>query len=155
LSERPGTNQKIQIAINRSSSARSVIATYVVDDNILEICLKIPNDFPLHQVEIEGQKRIGVSEERWRRWLLNCSTYFSSEHSTNMADALEKWQLNVEKYFDGIEDCSICYSVIGVLDRSVPSKQCKTCKNKFHGACLYKWIKTSNNSTCPLCRSPI
>lgn len=145
----------MKISINCSSSSKAVIASYFVDDNILEICLKIPNDFPLHQVDVEGLKRVGVSEQRWRRWMLNCATNFASDRGGNILDILQNWQSNVENHFEGIEDCSICYSIIGLLDRSVPTKQCKTCKQKFHGACLLKWFKSSsNNPTCPLCRSP-
>ncbi|KAJ3043585.1 listerin E3 ubiquitin protein ligase 1 [Rhizophlyctis rosea] len=40
--------------------------------------------------------------------------------------------------FLGVEDCAICYSVIGVIDRTLPTKQCKTCKHLFHASCLYK-----------------
>lgn len=29
----------------------------------------------------------------------------------------------------------------------------QTCKNLFHSSCLFKWFKTSNASTCPLCRN--
>jgi E3 ubiquitin-protein ligase DOA10 len=35
----------------------------------------------------------------------------------------------------------------------LPKLACRTCKKKFHSACLYKWFSTSNNSTCPLCRN--
>ena len=30
------------------------------------------------------------------------------------------------------------FSVISVMDRSLPNKPCKTCKNRFHASCLYK-----------------
>lgn len=45
---------------------------------------------------------------------------------------------NVTMHFEGIEDCTICYSIVSVTDRSLPSKQCRTCKNKYHASCLYK-----------------
>jgi hypothetical protein len=61
---------------------------------------------------------------------------------------------NVEKEFDGIEECPICYSVVHTSDRSLPRLRCKTCKHKFHSACLYKWFSTSQKSTCPLCQTP-
>jgi hypothetical protein len=36
---------------------------------------------------------------------------------------------------------TVCYDnfrIIHVVDRSLPSKPCKTCKNRFHAGCLYK-----------------
>lgn len=47
----------------------------------------------------------------------------------------------------------ICFSVIHGSNYSLPRLSCKTCKKKFHSACLYRWFSTSNNSTCPLCRN--
>jgi hypothetical protein len=41
-----------------------------VDEHQLEITLKIPNDWPLQRVTVKDSKRIGVSEGRWRGWLL-------------------------------------------------------------------------------------
>ena len=32
----------------------------------------------------------------------------------------------------------IAYRIISVMDGSLPKKPCKTCKNRFHAACLYK-----------------
>lgn len=47
---------------------------------------------------------------------------------------------NLNLHFSGVEDCTICYSIISAQDRSIPTKQCRTCKNKFHASCLYKVI---------------
>lgn len=47
----------------------------------------------------------------------------------SVADALFLFKANAAKHFDGVEACAICYSVISVTDRSLPSKQCRTCKN--------------------------
>lgn len=56
----------------------------------------------------------------------------------NVVDALTVFKRNVNLHFDGVGDCVICYSIISVVDRSIPTKQCRTCRNKFHASCLYK-----------------
>ena len=140
------------IRINRGTTSSEVIASYRVDETSLEMAIRLPSCYPLKQVEIDGLQRVGVTEERWRRWMLTCNATMTSQNGS-IKDALATFRQNVEKHFEGIEDCAICYSVIGALDRRLPTKQCKTCKNKFHPACLYKWFKTSNNSSCPLCRT--
>ena len=60
----------------------------------------------------------------------------------------------MDKLFEGIECCLICYSVFQASNNALPRLACKTCKNKFHSACLYKWFNTSHKSNCPLCQTP-
>lgn len=71
-----------------------------------------------------------------------------------LAEAIGIWKRNFDKEFEGVEECPICYSVIHTANHSLPRLACKTCKHKFHSACLYKWFSTSHKSTCPLCQSP-
>lgn len=71
-----------------------------------------------------------------------------------LAEAIRIWKRNFDKEFEGVEECPICYSVIHTVNHSIPRLACKTCKHKFHSACLYKWFSTSHKSTCPLCQSP-
>ena len=52
-----------------------------------------------------------------------------------------------------INNQMICYSVLHVVDHSLPKVSCNVCNNSFHSACLYKWFSNANKSTCPLCRS--
>ena len=58
--------------------------------------------------------------------------------SAAIADALLLFKRNVTLHFEGVESCAICYSTVSTVDRSLPSKSCKTCDNKFHAGCLYK-----------------
>ena len=71
-----------------------------------------------------------------------------------IAEAIRTWKSNFDKEFEGVEECPICYSILHTSNHSLPRLACKTCKHKFHGACLYKWFSTSNKSTCPLCQTP-
>lgn len=47
----------------------------------------------------------------------------------------------------------LTFSIISLTDRTLPTKPCRTCKNRFHASCLYKWFQSSNSSSCPLCRA--
>jgi len=71
-----------------------------------------------------------------------------------LAEAIQTWKSNFDKEFEGVEECPICYSVIHTTNHSLPRLACRTCKHKFHSACLYKWFSTSHKSSCPLCQSP-
>lgn len=54
----------------------------------------------------------------------------------SIMEGLALWKNNVDKRFEGIEDCMICFSVIHGSNYSLPKKACRTCKKKFHSACL-------------------
>ncbi|XP_069954752.1 E3 ubiquitin-protein ligase listerin isoform X2 [Cherax quadricarinatus] len=76
-----------------------------------------------------------------------------SHRNTPLLQSLVFWKQNVDQKFEGIEECFICYYVLHGTNHQLPKLLCRTCKKKFHSACLYKWFSSSNNSTCPLCRS--
>ncbi|TRM62271.1 hypothetical protein BD626DRAFT_558116 [Schizophyllum amplum] len=137
-----------------ATAVHEVTASYTVDEHQLEMKLKIPADWPLHKIEMRDVKTVGVDERRWRSWMLAVQQvlWFQSGH---ILDGLALFKKNVTLHFDGQVECAICYSIISVMDGSLPKKPCKTCKNRFHSGCLYKWFNSSHSSSCPLCRSNI
>jgi len=140
------------MTVKATLANRQVTATYKKEDISMEVFVKLPANFPLRQVELDAGQKIGVSEMQWRKWMLSISTIISTQNGT-IIEALKSWKQEADKKFEGIEECAICYYVIHAVDRSLPKIACKTCKHKFHGACLFKWFKSSNQSTCPLCRN--
>ncbi|TGZ78159.1 hypothetical protein EX30DRAFT_366230 [Ascodesmis nigricans] len=134
-------------------AAREVSATYPVDDQTLEISVRLPSTFPLHQVEVTGIHRVGMDENHFRRLLLASQAVVNFQ-TGSIIDALSLFRKNVTLHFQGVNECAICYSILAVTpDRALPNRACATCKNKFHATCLLKWFKTSNSSSCPLCRT--
>ncbi|KAG2223860.1 hypothetical protein INT45_012733, partial [Circinella minor] len=133
-------------------AASEVSATYRVDEQNMQIAIKLPSNFPLRQIDVEGVQKVGVSDKQWRGWMFSVAAVIGSQNG-NIVDALTVFKRNVNLHFSGVEDCTICYSIISAQDRSIPTKQCRTCKNKFHASCLYKWFRSSNSASCPLCRT--
>lgn len=142
------------LVIKVSPSAGEVTASYTVDDQVLELSLRLPNDWPLHRLDIRDTKMVGVSEDKWRAWVLGVQQIVWQQNG-RIVDGLTVFTKNVTLHFAGQVECAICYSIISVMDSSLPQKPCKTCKNRFHASCLYKWFKSSHSSSCPLCRSDI
>jgi len=143
----------IKVATSRSTSMTQVSATYVVDEQPMEISITFPADFPLHNISVKDVQKLGISDNKWRAWLFGVQLV--AQQTGSLVDALSLWKRNVALHFEGVQECAICYSVINVTDRSLPRKPCTTCNNHFHASCLFRWFNTSNNSTCPLCRSNI
>lgn len=130
-----------------------VTASYEEDDVKLSIVLRLPGCYPLKPIDVGGDKKVGISEALWRRWLLSMATLLLTQDGT-ILDALLLWKNSLDSHFEGVDVCPICYSLFHPSSKSLPGMACKTCKNKFHSACLYKWFHTSHKSDCPLCRSP-
>lgn len=82
--------------------------------------------------------------KRWKIGIkisLNCDIAQSlnalfSQQNGSIMEGLALWKNNVDKRFEGVEDCMICFSVIHGSNYSLPKKACRTCKKKFHSACL-------------------
>ena len=153
-----GSSAKVHnnMTIKVRSSVREVVATYILGDDgsegSMELVVQLPANFPLGAVQVESGKRVGVTIAQWRTWMLQLTTFLQHQNGS-IVDGLSIWKRNVDKRFEGVEECYICFYVIHGSNHQLPRLACRTCKKKFHAACLYKWFKTSNNSTCPLCRN--
>ena len=70
-------------------------------------------------MDISCRKRTGVKPEIWRRWALQIRALLSLRNSS-ISGGILKFCENVDKEFSGVEPCPICYSVIHIVDRSLP-----------------------------------
>ncbi|KAJ3917960.1 hypothetical protein F5877DRAFT_43580 [Lentinula edodes] len=154
-SELVSESDENQLTVKVASGAvNEVTASYLVDEQQLEIRLRIPGDWPLHRIEIRDTKKVGVDDNRWRAWILGVQQTIWAQNG-RILDGLALFKKNVAGHFQGQVECAICYSLISVMDGSLPKKPCNTCKNRFHAGCLFKWFNSSHSSSCPLCRSDI
>ena len=120
--------------------------------SLFRSCQMLPDVYPLKTVRVQCRRRIGVKENQWRRWSLQIQSLLTNRDGT-ILDGVHLWKRNVDREFKGVEECSICYSVLHIVDHSLPKVKCSVCHNAFHSGCLYKWFSNANKSTCPLCRS--
>jgi len=58
-------------------------------------------------------------------------------------DGLTMWKNNLDKKFEGVEECYVCYTVIHQETCQLPKLTCKTCKKKFHGPCLVRLLQAA------------
>ncbi|PXF46767.1 E3 ubiquitin-protein ligase listerin [Gracilariopsis chorda] len=141
-----------ELTARGSVAGREVWATYRFSDVTLEIGMRVPDVFPLQTVTVEARSRIGMSEAQWRKTLLGMALLLRAKNGS-LAEALALWRRNLDKTFQGADECPICYSVLHVASAALPEKACRTCRNCFHSDCLLRWFSTSNSSACPTCRS--
>ena len=147
----PGSSTDIEIHVRVSRPVREVTITCPVDDQTMELLIRLPPTFPLRKPEIEGVRKVGFTDAQWKALQLASHAVVALQGGS-IIDAVMLFRKNVSLHFEGVDECAICYSIVG-QERTLPGKKCVTCSNKFHAGCLFKWFKTSNSSTCPLCRS--
>jgi hypothetical protein len=141
------------LSIRANRTLREATAVYKKEEACLDIVIRLPSCYPLRAVEVDCTRRLGISETLLRKWILSMASFLRNQNGA-LLEAIQMWKKNVDREFEGVEECPICYSIIHTTNHSLPRLACKTCKHKFHSACLYKWFSTSHKSTCPLCQTP-
>ena len=53
-----------------ANAVSEITAAFAVDEYSLELKLRLPPDFPLHTIITKDSNRVGVTEDRWRSWIL-------------------------------------------------------------------------------------
>ncbi|OWM68706.1 hypothetical protein CDL15_Pgr024893 [Punica granatum] len=139
-------------SVSVSKAANEVVATYTKDETGVDLVIRLPASYPLRAVDVDCTRSLGISELKQRKWLMSMMLFLSNQNGA-IAEAIRIWKCNFDKEFEGVEECPICYSVIHTANHSLPRVACKTCKHKYHSACLNKWFSTSNKRNCPLCQS--
>ncbi|GAX79187.1 hypothetical protein CEUSTIGMA_g6627.t1 [Chlamydomonas eustigma] len=140
--------------VRANPSNREVVAVLQVEDAAsLEVSVRLSPCSPLRAAEVECRRKVGVSDNKLRKWLLSMSAFMRNQNR-GVVDAIELWKRNVDKEFEGVEPCLICYSIVSATNSQLPRLQCRTCNVRFHPACLYKWFKSSGKSACVHCQAP-
>ncbi|PGG96199.1 hypothetical protein GX51_07940 [Blastomyces parvus] len=146
-----GEDQPLQVKVSHRTA--EIIASVDVDEDSppTSVAISLPSTYPLQQASVEGRARVAVDEKKWRSWLLTIQGVIMFSNG-NLVDGLLAFRRNVQGALKGQGECAICYSVISA-NMQTPNKRCATCKNTFHSDCLFRWFKSSNASSCPLCRN--
>lgn len=74
-------------------SAREVIATYKLNEEAsIELVIQLPANYPLGSITVEGGRKVGVTANQWRNWMLQLTTFLM--HQVN-----EKFSIIVSSFF--------------------------------------------------------
>ncbi|KAH8758296.1 hypothetical protein F5883DRAFT_565894 [Diaporthe sp. PMI_573] len=144
-----------EFVIKVNHKAREITAAYPIDDGDEEqsasLLLQISANFPIGNVNVVGLNRVACNERTWQSWVRTTQGIIIISNGS-IVEGLGAFRRNVVGALKGNVECAICYSYISV-DKRMPDKRCATCKNLFHRDCLYKWLESANQNTCPLCRT--
>lgn len=53
-----------------TTGANEVKAVFIIDEQAMEIGIRLPAEFPLQGVEVKDVRKVGVTDAQWRAWLL-------------------------------------------------------------------------------------
>lgn len=101
----------------------------------IKLTIKIPATFPLEPLSFASSDDAGTFKNKHLRWLMMAQ---STANRSGISQGLLLWNENITNFFNGIEECPICYSIVHLQFNTIPGKTCKVCKHKFHTECLYK-----------------
>jgi len=134
---------------------RQLVLQLQREDINIEMFVQLPDGFPLRLPVADLPEKVpGIPRNRLRGWLLQARQVFNGPRPMTVGTAMVMWARSFALFFEGVEDCPICYNVVELTTGSIPRKACPTCKKKFHSECLHKWFNTSSKTTCPLCNQP-
>lgn len=68
-----------------ATGSAEAVASYVVDEQPMEIGIRLPAEFPLKGVDVRDLKRVGVPENKWRGWLMGLQQTITSRVSLGNA----------------------------------------------------------------------
>lgn len=125
-------HENMQISVH--TSTREVLATYMIDEARMELVVTLPINHPLGSVKVDSGKQIGGRLQG--RVLVMQLTIFLTHQNGSISDGLLLWKRNLDRKFEGVQECYVCYSVIHQDTCQLPKLTCRKCKNKFHGPCL-------------------
>jgi len=135
--------------------AKQLVLLLERDELRAELCVQLPEAFPLRIAIAElPEKMPGIPRPRVRNWMLQARQVLAGPKPCGVASAMLMWSQSFALFFNGVEDCPICYNVVHLTTQTIPRKACPTCKHKFHNECLYHWWRSSAKTTCPLCNQP-
>lgn len=148
------SSEERALSLKINPRASEVVASIPIDPESppISLCITLPANYPFANALVTSRARVAVSEQKWQSWLRTIQGIIMFSNGS-LIDGLLAFRRNVQGALKGQTECAICYSVIGT-DMKTPDKKCATCKNTFHSACLFRWFKSSNSSSCPLCRNP-
>uniref|UniRef100_A0A1I8FBG5 E3 ubiquitin-protein ligase listerin n=1 Tax=Macrostomum lignano TaxID=282301 RepID=A0A1I8FBG5_9PLAT len=115
-----GAAEARELTVKARPAAREI----VTDEHSAELLITLPADYPLGHPSVEISKRVGIPSNDWRRWQLQMAAFLRSQNGS-LLDGIELWKRNVDKKFEGVEDCMICYSILHGSNYRLPDLQCR------------------------------
>ncbi|KAF7727113.1 hypothetical protein EC973_007974 [Apophysomyces ossiformis] len=74
-------NGENEFTVKPLKAANEVTATYRVDEQNMQIAIKLPTNYPLRHIDVEGIHKVGVNDKQWRGWMFAVAAVIGSQAS--------------------------------------------------------------------------
>jgi hypothetical protein len=95
---------ELSIRIKGVVSTREITTVHKIKDLTMELVIRLPQNYPLGGIDVNCVKRIGVNENEWRHLMLQLTKYLMHQNG-EIAEGIRIWKRNVNKKFNGVEEC--------------------------------------------------
>lgn len=130
LTSKKEKDGKDNMNIRVLTQSREVFATYSLEEAKMELSISLPANYPLGAIKIDSTKHI-AGKLQAREIVKQLSIYLTHQNG-RLYDGISLWKRNLDRKYEGVEECYVCYSVINQETCQLPRLTCKTCKKKFH-----------------------
>lgn len=72
-------NDDNEFTVKALKAANEVSATYRVDEQNMQIVIRLPSNYPLRQIDVESVQKVGVSDKQWRGWMFSVAAVIGSQ----------------------------------------------------------------------------
>lgn len=121
---------KENMSIKVLTQSREIFATYCLEDSKMELTITLPANYPLGAIKIESTKHIAGKLQALE--IVKQLSIYLTHQNGRLYEGISLWKRNLDRKYEGVEECFICYSVINQDTYQLPRLTCKTCKKKFH-----------------------
>lgn len=60
--------------VKKHSTTREITAVYTIETSRVEICIRLPPNYPLGVATIECTNHVGFTKDQWNHWMLQLKT---------------------------------------------------------------------------------
>ncbi|KAI5185224.1 hypothetical protein NEHOM01_0682 [Nematocida homosporus] len=142
----------VNLKVKTIAQSHIIIATYHIEESVLEVNARFPQDYPLTTPEIKIISCIGVKKQKLQRLVLRIQMLLSE--FCRIGEAMALWKVALDQSVNDEEECGICFFLLDEFSKTFPDTICPFCSNKYHQSCLRRWLQKSKN-LCPTCRAEI
>lgn len=79
IKEQLEENDENTFTVKTLKAASELTATYRVDEQNMQIAIKLPSNFPLRQIDVESVHKVGVNDKQWRGWMFAVAAVIGSQ----------------------------------------------------------------------------
>lgn len=71
-------------------STREVVAIHTLEEVCIEVVITLPQNYPLGNITVSSEKKVGVTSQQWDKWLLQLNIFL--QHQVTITGSVQNSQ---------------------------------------------------------------